>query len=94
LKTEELGRQTMEGVTVQGRRITTTIPAGEMGNDQPIVIVNETWFSPELQTMVLSKRSDPRSGDTVTRMINISRSEPAHLLFELPADYKISEGRQ
>ncbi len=94
VKTEELGRQTMEGITVQGRRITTTIPAGEMGNDQPIVIVNETWFSPELQTMVLSKRSDPRSGDTVTRMINISRSEPAHMLFELPADYKISEGRQ
>jgi len=79
---------------VQGRRTTTTIAAGEMGNDQPIVIVNETWFSPDLQTMVYSKRSDPRSGDTVTRMINISRSEPAHALFEPPADYKVSEGRQ
>jgi hypothetical protein len=94
VKTEDLGRQTMEGVTVQGRRMTTTIPSGEMGNDQPIVIVNETWFSPELQTMVLSKRSDPRSGETVTHMINISRSEPARTLFEPPADYKVTEGRQ
>jgi len=94
VKAEDLGRQTMEGVTVQGRRVTTTIPAGEMGNDQPIVIVNETWFSPELQTIVLSKRSDPRSGETVTRMTNVNRSEPARTLFEPPADYKLTEGRQ
>jgi hypothetical protein len=58
------------------------------------VIVTETWFSPDLQTMVLSKRSDPRSGDTVTRMMNVSRSEPSHLLFEPPADYKVTEGQQ
>jgi hypothetical protein len=94
MKTEDLGRQTMEGVTVEGRRVTTTIAPGEMGNDQPIVIINETWYSPDLQTMVLSKRSDPRSGETVTRMTNISRSEPAHLLFEPPADYKMTEGKQ
>jgi hypothetical protein len=94
VKTEDLGRQTMEGVVVQGRRVTTTIPAGTMGNDQSIVIVTETWFSPDLQTMVLSKRSDPRSGDTVTRMMNVSRSEPSHLLFEPPADYKVTEGQQ
>lgn len=93
-KTEDLGHQTMEGVAVQGRRVTTTIAPGEMGNDQPIVIVNETWYSQELQTMVLSKRSDPRSGDTVTRMTNINRAEPAHVLFEPPVDYKITEGRQ
>jgi hypothetical protein len=94
MKSEDLGRQTMEGIAIEGRRTTTTIPAGEMGNDQAIVIVNETWYSPDLQTMVFSKRSDPRSGETITRMINISRGDPAHMLFELPADYKITEGRQ
>src|SRR5215831_8789828 len=73
IRSEDLGRQTMEGVAVEGRRVTTTIPAGQVGNDQPIVLVNETWFSPELQMVVLSKRSDPRSGETVTRMMNISR---------------------
>jgi len=93
-KTEDLGRQAMEGITVQGRRVTTTVAPGEMGNDQPIVIVNETWFSPDLQTMVLSKRSDPRSGDTVTRMLNVSRNEPARALFEPPADYKVTDARQ
>jgi hypothetical protein len=92
-KTESLGRQTMEGVPADGRRVTTTIPAGQMGNDQPIQIVTETWFSPDLQTMVLSKRSDPRSGDTVTRLVNISRNEPARSLFDPPADYKVTEAQ-
>jgi hypothetical protein len=92
-KVESLGRQTMEGVAVDGRRVTTTIPAGGMGNDQPIQIMTETWFSADLQTMVYSKRSDPRSGDTVTRMVNINRTEPARSLFDAPADYKITESQ-
>ena len=97
LKVESLGRQTMEGVPVDGRRTTLTIPAGQAGNDLAIHIVNESWFSPDLQITILSKHSDPRNGDTVTRLTNISRSEPAHLLFEAPADYKLTEstrGRQ
>jgi hypothetical protein len=95
IRSEELGRQTMEGLPVEGRRVTVTIAAGQMGNDQPIQTVTETWFSPDLQTIVMSKRSDPRSGETVTRMQNVSRSEPPHMLFEAPADYKVteSEGR-
>jgi len=87
----------MEGVPVDGRRTTLTIPAGQAGNDLAIHIVNESWFSPDLQITILSKHSDPRNGDTVTRLTNISRSEPAHLLFEAPADYKLTEstrGRQ
>ena len=92
-KIESLGRQTMEGVAVDGRRVTTTIPAGGMGNDQPIQIMTETWFSADLQTMVYTKRSDPRSGDTVTRMVNINRTEPARSLFDAPADYKITESQ-
>jgi hypothetical protein len=91
LKTEALGRQAMEGVQAEGRRTTITIPAGQAGNDLPIHIVAESWYSSDLQTTVLSKHSDPRNGDTVTRLANISRSEPAHTLFEPPADYKVSE---
>jgi hypothetical protein len=91
LKTESLGRQTIEGVPADGRRITVTIPAGQAGNELPIHIVVESWYSSELQTMVLSKQSDPRNGETVTRLTNISRSEPARTLFEPPADYKLSE---
>jgi hypothetical protein len=91
LKTESLGRQTIEGVQAEGRRTTMTIPAGQAGNELPILIVTESWYSTELQTAVLSKHSDPRSGETVTRLMNISRSEPSHTLFEAPADYKLSE---
>jgi hypothetical protein len=88
-RTESLGRQTIEGVPADGTRTTITIPAGQMGNEQAIQIVNERWYSPELQLTVLSKRSDPRSGEIVTRLANISRAEPARTLFEVPADYKI-----
>ncbi|MCX6631892.1 MAG: hypothetical protein NTW28_30150 [Candidatus Solibacter sp.] len=91
LKTESLGRQTIEGVQAEGSRITMTIPAGQAGNDLPIHIVMENWFSPDLQTTVLSKHSDPRNGETSTRLTNISRSEPARILFEAPADYRVSE---
>ena len=90
-KTESLGRQTIEGVQAEGRRTTITIPAGQAGNELPIHIVNESWYSTELQTTVLSKHSDPRNGDTVTRLLNISRSEPSRMMFEAPADYKLSE---
>jgi hypothetical protein len=89
-KTESLGRQTIDGVAADGTRTTTTIPAGELGNEQPIQIVTERWYSPDLQTFVLSKRSDPRSGETITRLANITRAEPAHSLFEVPADYKVN----
>jgi len=91
VKTESLGRQTIEGVPADGRRTTMTIPAGQIGNEQPIQIVSETWYSPELQTVVLSKRSDPRSGETSFRLANITRGDPPRTLFEPPADFKITE---
>jgi hypothetical protein len=90
-KTESLGKQTMEGLPVDGTRVTVTIPAGQMGNDLPIQIVTERWYSADLQMNVVTKRSDPRNGETVTKLTNVSRAEPAHSLFELPAEYKVSE---
>jgi hypothetical protein len=90
VKTESLGRQTIEGVQADGTRTTMTIPAGQMGNEQPIVIVRESWYSPDLQTVVLSKHTDPRFGETTSRLSNISRGEPARSLFEVPADYKVT----
>jgi hypothetical protein len=91
LKTESLGQQSIEGVMANGTRSTYTIPAGQMGNEQAIQIVSERWFSTELQTVVLSKRTDPRSGEFVMRMTNVSRSEPSRTLFDVPADFKMSE---
>ena len=95
VKTESLGSKTIEGVLAEGTRTTIVTPAGMMGNEQPLQTVLESWYSPELQTTILARRSDPRSGETVTRYTNITRAEPAHSLFEVPADYKIAdaEGR-
>jgi hypothetical protein len=91
VKSESLGRQTIEGVPADGTRITTTIPAGEIGNEQAIQVVRERWYSPDLQTVVLLKATDPRAGETTYKLTNISRTEPAHALFEVPPDYKVTE---
>jgi TonB family protein len=88
-KTESLGKQTIEGVEAEGTRTTVTIPAGDIGNALAIDIVNERWYSPELQTVVMTKQSDPRFGETVYRLTNIDRSEPDKSLFQVPADYTI-----
>lgn len=90
-KIENLGKQMIEGLEVIGTRSTYTIPAGEIGNTLPIAVVEETWYSPELQLMVLTRSHDPRSGETIYRMTNLNRSEPDRALFEIPADYTISE---
>ena len=90
-KTEKLEPRSFEGVQAEGTRTTTTIPAGELGNEQPIQIVDERWYSPELQAVVMTRHSDPRSGETVYRLTGISRTEPAATLFQVPSDYTVKE---
>jgi hypothetical protein len=89
---EQLGSKIIEGVQADGTRNTITIPAGQMGNDRPIDIVDEQWRSPELQVTVLSKHSDPRMGETVYSLTNVSRSEPSPALFQVPPDYTVKDG--
>ncbi len=90
---EALGKRVIEGVEAEGTKTTISVPAGEVGNELPIQTVSERWFSPELQVVVLSKRSDPRFGETTYKLTNIQRSEPSRTLFEVPADYTIKEGK-
>jgi hypothetical protein len=89
--TTSLGTQTIGGVTAEGTRYTRTIPAGQIGNAKPIVIVTERWYSADLQMVVMTKRSDPRSGDTTFQMTSIARTEPAASLFQVPADYTVAQ---
>jgi hypothetical protein len=88
VKHEDLGSQTIEGVSAEGKRDTMTIPAGQIGNERPIEVVSETWYSPELRTMVLRKHSDPRVGETVFRLTDIRRGEPDAALFQPPPGAK------
>lgn len=90
--TEKLGTETMEGLTVEGIRRTTTWPAGSsIGNDRPMTHVSEQWFSRELGITILSKETDPRFGETTERTFNITRTEPDPSLFQPPADYRVEE---
>jgi len=90
-KIEALGGATLEGLQTQGTRTTVTIAAGAIGNAAPIQVVTERWYSPDLRMPVLIRRSDPRSGETVTRLINVSRSEPSPSLFQVPPDFKVTD---
>ncbi len=92
-KTEELGAQVIQGVSAQGTRTTITIAAGAIGNQQPIVIVDERWLAPELQLVVASKHNDPRFGEVDFSLTNIVRTEPDPALFQVPSDYTIQQGR-
>lgn len=92
-RTESLGKQIVEGIEAEGTRAITTIPAGEIGNERPIEILFERWYSPELQVNVLTKRSDPRVGETVYRLSNIRRADLPRFLFEVPGGYAFAEAR-
>jgi len=93
VKTESLGTQVIGGVTAQGTRITRTIPAGQIGNQAPIVITIERWYSPELQTDVMRKEVNPQFGETTFQLTNIVRAEPDASLFQVPSNYTIKSGR-
>ena len=86
---ESLATRQIEGVSAEGTRITTTIPAGQIGNLNPINVVTERWVAKDLQMAVLITRRDPRSGETVYRLTNIVRAEPPPDLFTVPSDYRI-----
>ena len=86
LKKETLPTQIIEGVSAYGTRTTNTIDTGAIGNDRPIQIIEERWYSPDLQVNMMTKRTDPRSGEESTRLTNVRRIEPDPSLFTVPAN--------
>jgi hypothetical protein len=87
--TESLGTQPVNGLTATGTRYTETIPAGAIGNAQPIQVVREVWVSNDLKVPVLIKSSDPRFGTSVMQLTNIVQSEPDATLFVVPSTYSL-----
>jgi hypothetical protein len=90
ITTENLGADTMSGLSVIGTRTTNTIPAGQIGNAQPILVTTDQWYSPDLQINIMTKHSDPRTGTTTTTLTNVSRNEPDPGLFTVPPGYTLS----
>ena len=91
---EDLGTMEIEGYTVTGTRFTHTIPAGQMGNDQPMTTTSERWFSQDLKMDLLNKSENPESGTHVRKLVNIHLGDPDPLLFQVPADYTVKENPQ
>ena len=92
VKRETLAAQSMNGIIASGSRVTRTIPAGTIGNSQPIQSVRETWMADDLKVPLMTKTSDPRTGTSTTELTNINRSQPDPSLFLIPADYTIKKG--
>jgi hypothetical protein len=84
---EDLGTKVIDGFTVRGSRHTSTVEAGKIGNEKPIVSTAESWYSDELHEVLLSERDDPQSGHTISKLVNIQRGEPDPALFQVPPDY-------
>ncbi len=89
--TIELGMQSIAGVMAEGRRRVHTIPAGEVGNAQPIVSTSEVWTAPDLKVVVSAVRTDPREGKSTYTLSNLQHAEPAASLFQVPSDYTIKD---
>jgi hypothetical protein len=84
-----LGDQVVEGVTASGARVSAVVPAGQIGNDKSLTFSSEAWYSPELGIIVMSKVSDPVTGDTNFQLTKLRRGEPNPDLFTVPAEYRI-----
>ena len=92
-KIELLGKKILEGINVEGTKTIIEIPKGRIGNDKPLQIVTERWYSDELQTVIMTRQIDPLSGEHIFRLTNIRRSEPPRELFIVPTDYRIEHDR-
>ena len=93
LTREQLGTKTINGLQAEGTRVTRTIPAGKIGNENPIEVVTERWYSTDLQLELTTTHNDPMMGTVTTNLTNINRTAPDASMFQVPSDYKIETGK-
>jgi hypothetical protein len=86
---EDLGTQNIGGIAARGERTTVTLPAGSVGNNVPLLIVQERWYSADLEIAVMTHHTDPRTGETTVRYTEVHRGDPDPARFQVPAGYRI-----
>ena len=91
---EKKTQQPYEGLSVDVDRTVETIAVGSIGNSKAIESVYERYYSPELKTNVYVRRSDPRNGESVYRMVDVKRAEPDAQMFHAPAGFTMTEGKK
>ena len=94
LTRESLGSDVINGLDVVGTRETTSINAGVLGNNQPLISTREFWYSPDLQVNLSVTRKDPREGTQVIHVVDLSRSEPDPAMFQVPAGFVVVDSRR
>ncbi len=91
---EQLGTKTIVGFQAEGMKVTRTIAAGEIGNEKPIEVVTERWFSTDLELPLLIIHTDPMMGTATIKVASVTRGDPDASLFQVPSDYKLVSGRR
>ncbi|MFP5235303.1 MAG: hypothetical protein ACLGSD_05330 [Acidobacteriota bacterium] len=86
---ERLGTRTFMGLKADGQRWTTTVPAGQIGNNAPLVRTVENWIAQSPHIPVYSIENDPQRGKTTLKLVGFKWGEPDPALFKPPADYKL-----
>ena len=86
---EDLGTKSVNGLQAEGVRVTRTIAAGAMGNEKPITVVTERWYSPDLQMAIMTTHSDPMMGTITSKLVNVTQGAPDASLFQVPSDYSL-----
>lgn len=88
---EDLGVRTIAGIEARGTRTTGIIPAGEVGNDQPLTVITENWISTQYQIPLLTITDDPRSGKRTDKVTEFQAGEPDPALVKIPEGYTVRE---
>jgi hypothetical protein len=87
---EDLGITTIQGIQVHGTRYTHTIPAGQFGNDRPLVHVEERWTAIDIPSLnVREILDDPQNGKEIRELVKLDRNEPDPAIFQPPTNYEI-----
>jgi hypothetical protein len=87
-KQEDLGTQSVGGVSAHGVRETQTIPAASSSTGNEIVLTDEYWYSDDLHMNVMVKHSDPRTGSVTMTLTQATRTDPDPSLFQIPEGYQ------
>ena len=85
----DLGESAMSGVSAHGLRRTRTVQPGEGGTVKPIQVTDEYWYSEDLHLVMLERHTDPRTGEQIVTVLNVSRAEPDAKTFAPPAGYRV-----
>ena len=85
----DLGEQTMSGVALHGLRRERTVAADRSGTGKPVVVTDDYWYAPALSVYLIIRHDDPRTGEQLVALTEISRAEPDATRFRVPDDYKV-----